>query len=307
MRTGAGARVKPNPFPGSPESRVVSQPEQIPPFVESVFPPSDFSDASHNAFAHALAIALLRKASFTIFHAGDRVADQSRWTAFPPVRRTLERWGLLEEGSPPSAIFDEFSMRVRKVRSPKRDPLQACLEHLVENPVDLVVLATEGRDGLPGWMRRSVAEELARRAKASTLFVPARARGFVSLGTGQIGLRRILLPVDHRPDPRAAIVFATRAARALAEESAVITLLQVGDGALLDRLQLPENDAWSWDRQVRSGEVVEEILAVADAVSPDLIVMTTSGRDGVLDALRGSTTEQVLRRAPCPVLAVQER
>ena len=69
----------------------MSQAEQIPPFVESVFHPSDFSDASHNAFAHALAIALLRKASFTIFDAGDRVADQSLWTAFPPVRRTLER------------------------------------------------------------------------------------------------------------------------------------------------------------------------------------------------------------------------
>lgn len=28
------------------------------------------------------------------------------------------------------------------------------------------------------------------------------------------------------------------------------------------------------------------------------------GADGLLDALRGTTTEQVIRRAPCPVLAV---
>jgi nucleotide-binding universal stress UspA family protein len=32
--------------------------------------------------------------------------------------------------------------------------------------------------------------------------------------------------------------------------------------------------------------------------------MPTAGREGVFDALRGSTTERVLRRAPCPLLAV---
>ena len=32
--------------------------------------------------------------------------------------------------------------------------------------------------------------------------------------------------------------------------------------------------------------------------------MTTDGRDGFLDALRGSHSERVLRQAPAPVLAV---
>ncbi|HEY3719491.1 MAG TPA: universal stress protein, partial [Roseiarcus sp.] len=36
----------------------------------------------------------------------------------------------------------------------------------------------------------------------------------------------------------------------------------------------------------------------------DLIVMPTAGHVGYLDALRGSTTERVLRQAPCPVLAM---
>ena len=50
--------------------------------------------------------------------------------------------------------------------------------------------------------------------------------------------------------------------------------------------------------------MAEEILAEAGESSADLIVMATDGRDGVLDAFRGSFTEQVVRRAPCPVLAV---
>jgi nucleotide-binding universal stress UspA family protein len=35
--------------------------------------------------------------------------------------------------------------------------------------------------------------------------------------------------------------------------------------------------------------------------------MPTAGHHGVLDALRGSTTERVIRHAPCPVLALSVR
>ena len=55
---------------------------------------------------------------------------------------------------------------------------------------------------------------------------------------------------------------------------------------------------------VRDGDPVEQILAAADELEVDLIVMPTAGRAGVFDVLRGSTTERVLRRAPCPLLAV---
>ena len=63
-------------------------------------------------------------------------------------------------------------------------------------------------------------------------------------------------------------------------------------------------EGWEWQQTVRTGDVVEQILEAAAETSTDLIVMATSGRSGFLDALRGSTTEQVLRRARCPLLAV---
>jgi nucleotide-binding universal stress UspA family protein len=50
--------------------------------------------------------------------------------------------------------------------------------------------------------------------------------------------------------------------------------------------------------------VVDTIVATADQLDVDLIVMATEGRHGFLDALRGSTTEAVLRRAGRPLLAV---
>jgi nucleotide-binding universal stress UspA family protein len=54
----------------------------------------------------------------------------------------------------------------------------------------------------------------------------------------------------------------------------------------------------------RSGDVVAEVARIAQERDVDLIAMATEGRNGVLDAIRGSVTEQVLRRAQCPVLAV---
>jgi nucleotide-binding universal stress UspA family protein len=46
------------------------------------------------------------------------------------------------------------------------------------------------------------------------------------------------------------------------------------------------------------------LIAAAGALKADLVVMATAGHHGFLDALRGSTTERVLRKLTCPLLAV---
>lgn len=48
-----------------------------------------------------------------------------------------------------------------------------------------------------------------------------------------------------------------------------------------------------------------EILRVAHAIHPDLIVMGTHGRSGLGRLLAGSTAEHVLRKAACPVVTVK--
>jgi Universal stress protein family len=55
---------------------------------------------------------------------------------------------------------------------------------------------------------------------------------------------------------------------------------------------------------LRCGDVVKSIVDAAIEYDVDLIGMPTAGRHGVLDALRGSTTQRVVRHAPCPVFAV---
>ncbi|UCE87256.1 MAG: universal stress protein, partial [Deltaproteobacteria bacterium] len=152
-----------------------------------------------------------------------------------------------------------------------------------------------------------IAERLAERSRTMTLFVPRGARGFVSLADGEMSLRRILLPVDRHPSPVGAIAYAARAAALMGDPPVEISLLHVGDAADLPELDLPDSEICRFERLARAGDVVREIAKAARETRADLIVMPTLGREGVLDALRGSITQQVLRRVQCPMLAVPMR
>ncbi len=278
--------------------------EPATPFVDSVLHATDFAPESEPAFAHALAIALIRKARLTLLHVGSGSSPEDHWSRFPSVRTTLERWGVLEEGSPRSAVSEQLRMAVTKVGMRGDRPLRAILDYLEEHPSDLLVLATEGREGMPRWLRPSLAERVARRAGGMTLFVPKGGRGFIYPESGEILLDRILVPVDREPPPAAAITYAGRAAQSLGEAPVQIDLLHVGEAAGMPTLEPPEMDGIEWNVLQRPGDPVDGIVAAQDEVQANLVVMATRGHDGILDALRGSVTEKVLRRSSCPLLAI---
>lgn len=57
--------------------------------------------------------------------------------------------------------------------------------------------------------------------------------------------------------------------------------------------------------EILHGRASEQIVRYAHEHNIDLISMGTHGRGGLEHFLFGSTTERVLRKAPCPVLAVR--
>jgi nucleotide-binding universal stress UspA family protein len=56
--------------------------------------------------------------------------------------------------------------------------------------------------------------------------------------------------------------------------------------------------------EVREGEPWREILASAEEMAADLVVLGTHGRSGLEHLLLGSVTEKVIPRLPCPALTV---
>jgi nucleotide-binding universal stress UspA family protein len=198
---------------------------------------------------------------------------------------------------------------------------------------DMIVMGTHGTSGFQHLVLGSVTEKVLRRAECPVLTVPPRTHS-----TSRLPLTHILCPIDFSDSSFSALAWAWSLAR---ESRATVSLLHVIEwpweepppphleelpakeaGMLADfrrllettslaRLEslVPENvhDECSWAGLIRHGKPYREVLAVATACGADLIVMGVHGRNVVDLALFGSTTNQVVRSATCPVLTVRAR
>jgi nucleotide-binding universal stress UspA family protein len=72
----------------------------------------------------------------------------------------------------------------------------------------------------------------------------------------------------------------------------------------LRRLQSPD-PAVAVEHRLAEGDAAAEILRLAAETACDMIVLGTHGRTGMERLLMGSVAEQIVRKAPCPVLTVK--
>lgn len=268
-----------------------------------VFHPSDFTRGSEAAFCHALKIALAAKGKLEIFHSADR-SQITEWTDFPSVSDHLKNWQAIPQDGGYDAIAD-LGLHVKKLQAHGDDPLPHILKHFDHHQPDLVVVSTHQRRGLARWMHRAIAKPIAQASEGASLFVPRSTRGFVSADSGKVRLDSILIPVDSHPSPQRAVDVAVRLATLLGEhERLTFTVLHAGVAEDMPQINLPERDNWQVIEHCTNGKPEDVILDGIEEFDADVVVMSTMGEKGFLDALRGSTTERIVRSAPCPVLAV---
>jgi len=285
--------------PGHP-----SLPPLIPPLEQvglyKVFHPTDLSAASDIAFAHALKLALAAHGELRIMHV-DPDIPETDWSGLPRVRDTLAKWGVLPPGSSKRDV-ERLGLHIEKILAFHEEPTRSLEQHLKRHPADLLVLATHQPDVLERLMTKAVAEPLARHTRIPTLFIPDGAQGFVNLNDGQVQLHNIVIPISHAPSPQAAIDAATRLAGDLQPSMVTFTLLHVGTAENVPAAHLIDRSGWTWETTVREGDIVEAIISHSETA--DLVVMATEGPHGLLDALIGSTTQQVVRQIRCPLLSI---
>jgi nucleotide-binding universal stress UspA family protein len=139
-------------------------------------------------------------------------------------------------------------------------------------------------------------------------------------------MKKILVPTDFSESAQHALTYAMSFAREYDAELIVLHVVEtLAAGYANDifpvpmaevfteisgyaKLEIDKLAAQAQERGLRVRQVVAqgkpttEIIRVAKAEMVDMIVLGTHGK-GVLDhALFGSTTERVVRKAPCPVL-----
>lgn len=69
--------------------------------------------------------------------------------------------------------------------------------------------------------------------------------------------------------------------------------------------QQAEKEGVPAECQIRRGDPFEEIIAAANNLRADLVIMGHTGRRGTARVLIGSVTQRVLDYAPCPVLVMR--
>jgi nucleotide-binding universal stress UspA family protein len=189
---------------------------------------------------------------------------------------------------------------------------------------DLVVIGTHGRSGFERLMLGSVTERVLVKAPCPVLTVPPRASGSLS----GVLFSRILCAVDFSPASMKALGMAAALAQDAAARLAVAYVLErfpLNEPVTMGGPWTPEHDRVASDAAltrlheaipdavralgpvtelVAEGKPYREILRLADAGRSELIVIGAHGGGGVLNAF-GSTTNQVVRRASCPVLTLK--
>jgi len=287
--------------------------------------PTDLSEASLKALPCAAAIARGHQARLTVLHVvptfevisvpSGRIAA-AHHIVNPPtqddVRHEMER--AVQE-VPLHGLEVRFSAHAG-------DPVQVIADQAVSDSADLIVMGTHGRSGFERLLIGSVTEKVLRLAPCPVLAVPPHVSTPVA---AEALFSRVLCPLDFSPASLQALRFAFVFARLAKGRVTVVHACEVADEPRLhaylgevrrqaldiarDRLHalLADEPGTSGDVEpiVVLGRPSREILNIASQQVSDLIVMGAQGRGGVGLALVGSTTQDVIRAATCPVLVVR--
>src|SRR3954466_13820163 len=125
--------------------------------------------------------------------------------------------------------------------------------------------------------------------------------GYVATDEGRAALRRAASECKLR-GTRLVVVNSSRHAKEPdAREVAAYEQEEAGIKALLDEQGVPHEVR----RPVRGLEPAEDIIAVAEEVDADFIVIGLRRRSPVGKLFLGSNAQRVLLESPCPVLAVK--
>jgi nucleotide-binding universal stress UspA family protein len=287
--------------------------------IRRILCPIDFSDASAHAVDLAVVLGRWYGAGITALHV--EAAE-----ALEPA----ERQGLQERAAAFCQAATTAGVPV-DVRVVSGHAVTEILDHAASLPADLIVMGTHGLSGFQHLVLGSVTEKVLRRAACRVLTVPPRARA-----TSTLPFTRLLCAVDFSEPSLEAVRFAGSLA---SESGARLVLMHVIEwpwhepppprltdlppaqaAALTEYRRSMETTATARLESIASSDVpqgtavvvrvghgkpYEQLLVAAREDGVDLIVIGVHGRSALELGVFGSTTNQLVRAATCPVLTVR--
>jgi nucleotide-binding universal stress UspA family protein len=286
--------------------------------IRQILCPIDFSDFSRRALNHATAIAPWYGATVTLLNVQSSPAMAMAAPEMLPVMvLTAETRAVLLAAMTRFAQDEAVSTVPYRCEIREGAPANEILASAHEIPSDLIVMGTHGRSGFERLVLGSVAEKVLRKAACPVLTVPFTATEVVPAPPL---FKRILCAVDFSTCSMHALEYAMSLAQ---EANAFLAVAHVVDlsprsvGEELQKLEDEGRDGLSRavpdevriyctvETLMARGVPYREILRLANEQRSELIVLGIHGRSAAEMFFMGSTTNQVVRHATCPVLTIR--
>jgi nucleotide-binding universal stress UspA family protein len=298
--------------------------------IRRILCPTDFSDASRRALDYAVALAKWYDARLTVLHAAPVRSVNAFGVAsvvLPPVNLTADERQHLLASMKQSVATEVGSTVAFDVEVAEGNPVPEILDRAATLPSDLIVLGTHGVSGFDRVLLGSVTDKVLRKAACPVLTVPPHMPDVVPTSSGLF--RRILCAVDFSDCSIHALTYALSLAQEANAHLFVVTVSEhiLGEDVAVSpspalkqyyatlqveyrqRLAhaIPESARTfcTVETRVTEGRAYKEILRLADVEKVNLIVIGVHGRGAFDRWIFGSTTEQVVRHATCPVLTIR--
>ena len=291
--------------------------------------PTDLSEASVGSLTYAAAFARWYEARLTILHVvptfDPLAVGAGVFTGPLQVMLPMSRQQVLQEMHRITGSVGLGSIHA-VLSAQEGDPAWNIVDQALAIGADLVVMGTHGRSGFERLLIGSLAEKVLRKAPCPVLLVPPHA---TAAAAPEVSFKHILCPMDFSPSALQALGFALDLAR---QSDGVVTVLHALEWLAREEpreythFNVPEarqyliddarervqaliaGESRTWtaiEDRVVLGRADREILRAAAESGTDLIVMGAQGHSGLGLTLFGSTTQQVVRAATCPVLTVR--
>ncbi|MEW6733974.1 MAG: universal stress protein [Acidobacteriota bacterium] len=283
-------------------------------YFSRILCPTNLSPDSDEALRYALALARVYDAKLYVCHCVEEKATPD-WSA--QIKGLGHIKGLFEESLGPRigvAELDKLSWEGLVVEG---NPSEIISHEAAERHVDLIVMRSRRRPYAAALLG-STAEAICRNAPCPVLVTHDNEREWVDGSTGEIKLKRVLVPYDFSDYSELALSYALSLAQEYQAELHILHVLpeqlqhtwyphdESTYHQIMRRLQYAvPREAHLWcqiHHEVTTGHPYQQILAYAEENHIDLISMGARGSGFSKWALFGSNADRVLRQAPCPVL-----
>ncbi len=273
---------------------------------------TEFAPSCDRAREHAAALAAATGAELHVLHVQVLHGDQYGWAGIPNVREVED--ALAQNAAAQMSKYVD-SLGTGVIHAVERDvtAAPAILRYAEQQGIDLIVMGTHARKGLARLVLGSVVAEVVRRAPMPVLTIgPEHA-------LNPEGYQCLLAAVDFSDVSVLALRQAAEAARLHQARLVVVHVVETrplppyytdefaeaarkrARGVLNDLIreaQLPVKA----EAVVAVGVADQQLVAMAREHDADLMVLGMTGLSMLDHLLVGSTTDRVIRKAPCPVL-----